>query len=331
MHRKEGYSIVPSDAVIINQRAYFISSEFNGFFYSDLRTNEANFIGLIPNETYNQVDLYASLQCVDNRYICLIPCTGSEIAMYDINNSDIQKISVPDDLTDNMIKFMASTVIGSDIIMFALFKPCIYKLDVYNKKLEVLCCWNKKAYDGIGFDRRDAYFRYQLVQDEGIVYIPFCNANAMLIYDHNSKRCKVELIDSDNNGYSGIIKQGDDLYCSPRKIGDKGLRWNLSDHCHTYLDSSDEIEIGIVIDSGIIRYCHAKDYQFIRSDNNLVYDKNRKTIRYYDDLEVVWNTYIEPGQIESCLKKYSNKCMLDSKSIIQETKWVNMSIFLNSL
>ena len=46
----------------------------------------------------------------------------------------------------------------------------------------------------IVFDVSDAYFRKQVGCRDNRLYIPFCNANAILIYDVKKNQCEIKKI-----------------------------------------------------------------------------------------------------------------------------------------
>ena len=67
------------------------------------------------------------------------------------------------------------------------------------------------------FDDNDAFVRYQTQLYDGKIYVPFCNANAVLIYDYKRNDCEIVVFDDLDNGYSGVWRNGEVFYFSPRK------------------------------------------------------------------------------------------------------------------
>ena len=133
------YTVIPEDAVVIGDRAYFTSSTYNGFFYSEVGEKYAQHIGVIPGEMIDGMRLYASLQIVDERFICMIPFTAKEIAVYDIINDSFSKIPLYDDMQGKTMKFMASAEVDGVVFAFGLFDTFVYKIDVYQNTCLKVC------------------------------------------------------------------------------------------------------------------------------------------------------------------------------------------------
>ncbi|WP_295094141.1 hypothetical protein [Ruminococcus sp.] len=323
--RKE-YTVIPEDAVVIGNRAYFTSSTYNGFFYSEVGEEYAQHIGAIPGEMINGERLYASLQSVDERFICMIPFTAKEIAVYDIINDSFFKIPLNDDMQEKTMKFMASAEVDGVVFAFGLFDTFVYKIDVYQNTCLKVCSWEEKLERSKVFDDNDAFFRYQTQLYDGKIYVPFCNANAVLIYDYKRNDCEIVVFDDLDNGYSGVWRNGEVFYFSPRKVGQRGLRWNIKNDSADYLADSDKNIIGLCTENNKVIYCSCDEFSFIR-DDNLVYDTKEEIIRYYKTTNKnTWSVRVSEF-IESKVDMKSIVC----GKMVYETEWFKFGSYLNSI
>ena len=318
-------NIVPGDAVEIDKRMYYMSGDFNGFFYSDLGDEKAHFICSIPGEIINGKRLYESIHNVENRYIIMFPNVAEEIAIYDLATAQINKIEIPNEIKNSKMKFRPAVFIDSDIYLFGLFDTYIYRYSSNKMNLEVIGSWSDSITEEMIFDSIDSFFCYQTVVYDNKIYIPFCNINGILIYDYLNNYCEVKHFGMEKNGYSGIIMYNNSIICSPRNVGQKGLVWNLKTDSVQYLDVTDNIPIGIKVVKGEITYCLNENYSFVRSNDDYVYDRKKQVITYLDGYKnMIWNTKV----IEDELKGVNGK--LDD-ALINETKWLDLRRYLQIL
>ena len=314
------YIVTPADAVKIDNRMYFVSEDFNGLFYSDLGEEEAHFIGNIPGEYINQKRLYGSLQVIRDNYLCMIPFTAKDIAVYDIKNNKFDKIPLSHDIQKKSIKFMPSAVIGDVIYIFEMYGTSIYKFDVSDGSLLEITSWGDKISEGVIFDAPDAYFRYQTAIVGDYIYIPFCNANALLIFDYKDNKCSIEILGKEQYGYSGIWIENDKLYCSPRNIGNKGAIYDLHEKRVNYIEAND-----ITTADEKITFYSGEEYAFVRSNELLSYNRKKTKLLFKNNDELQeWSTRIN---IEE-LKKMKGELL---KGFAEEEPWFSFEIFIEMI
>lgn len=319
------YIVTPADAVKNKDKMYFVSEDFNGLFYSDLGEEKAHFIGNIPGEYINQKRLYGSLQLVRDRYLCMIPFTAKEIAVYDIENNKFDKVPLPDEIRHKSIKFMPSAVIGGDIYIFETYGTSIYKFDVCDRALYTVNSWEDKISEEKIFDDSDAYFRYQTAISANNIYVPFCNANAVLVFNYADNVCSIEILGKEQNGYSGIWRENDKLYFSPRNVGNKGAEWNLQEKRVNYLNVIDKTMIGITVEGETVTFCSGEEYAFVRSGEFLVYDHNKTKILFKNNCE--WREWSTKIDLEE-LKKIKGELL---NGFAEEECWFNFEIFIEMI
>ena len=321
------YKITPEDAVLVGNRVYFTINEFNGLFYSDYGEENAHLATVIPGESIDGIRLYSSLQYVNKKYICLIPFKADGIGIYDVELHEIYKVDLPSEVRSANTKFMASAVVDNDIFVFELNGTSIYKINVLEKKCEKICSWGNVIGGESFFDKNDAFFRYQTQVYNEKIYVPFCNANAILIYDYYVNSCDIKVLGKDNNGYAGIQIQNDNVFCGPRRGNGYGVVWNMRDDKLRRIDVVDGDIVGIHVKDGECFFALDKDYSFLRNDNELVYDRNKNLIRLLDENRI-WNVNIDTESIEAelCNGNLDRSCFC--KPVI-ESGWLGIKSLLS--
>ena len=316
-------SIIPEDSLRIDNRMYFVSGEFNGLFYSDAGEEIAHLVGSVPGEFIDQTRLYDSMQCIGGRYVCLIPFCASEIAIYDTKTDSFTKISLPDKVKEKKVKFMPAAVVGDDIYLFEIMGDCIYKLSSGFELIEV-CSWRDKLDNDIIFDSSDAYFRYQLQVVKDSIYIPFCNANALLVYNYILNACSIKRFGCDDNGYSGIRLCGDSFYLSPRNVGNYGIRWDLKNdlvEATERYNGENGYVIGMMIKEGKAVYCYNTSFSFTRSVDNYMYDIRKQKLIDMDDDKLEWSTIVDIEELKRIQGEYAN-------NIVKECSWNDLEKYI---
>lgn len=272
------------DIAVYNDNLYFFSQDFNALCCIEKGNISIRKLCDIPDEDFTKERLYVTMIYFDEK-LCLIPFIANELAIYDIKENNVTKIAVDEDISNQKYKFMAARLVGENIYMFGLYVPSIYCFNTKDCTYKKVCDMDKETINNLVFDKSDAYFRQQTEYTDGRIYVPFCNANAMLIYDVINNECNIKKLGDEENGYSGIVNDGNILYCSPRKADMRGIKWNLNNGKIEYLKGFSAITLGIYIKNGEYEYCNLSDILFVKNEENkqITYDAANQLIICEDD------------------------------------------------
>ena len=196
-------------------------------------------------------------------------------------------VKLGDEFLHKKFKFMSAHLMNEKIYMFSPYLSSIYCFDINTYVLQKIYEIDETILKEIVFDVSDSYFRKQVGCQDNRLYIPFCNANAILIYDVLKNRSEIKRIGNEKNGYSGIVISGNTVYCSPRKINMHGVKWNLINGDIEYLRKSSVATLGIYLMNGEFFYCSEGAYVFMKKDRHrqIAYDNARNQL-------IVWENSI---------------------------------------
>ena len=122
------------------------------------------------------------------------------------------------------------------------------------------------------FNEQDAFFRRQVVTLSDKIYIPFCNANAILELDSNTLETQIHVLGKEKCGYSGICFDGKEFWCSPRTKKDYLLEWNMETGETTYTPQEDNVHVGIAYCGGKVKLFPASIYTFVKhNEKGVIY------------------------------------------------------------
>lgn len=218
-------SIETECAVLIDDIIWFFASEFNGLFSYNMKMGNIINHGGVPWEDFDGKNLFASMQYIKDD-IYLLPLTGKKIAIYHIEEEEYSELELDyEKLFDDRGVMLASTILDDCIFAFSIFKPIITCIDTKNKEITYLEEWYDKLKEEI-FDDKEIFFRKQICLLDKKIWIPFCNANAILELDGTTKKVDIHILGQKKQGYSGICYKDRTFYCPPRARGGSLISWD---------------------------------------------------------------------------------------------------------
>lgn len=227
---RESMRIDIADAVLDGDKIWFCAKSFNSLFFMDINTKKVNLVGSFPNEAYYKNWLYASMKLVGGK-IYFVPFYAKQIAIYDIDRNEFSSIKI----NEKMLKcksekpfFMGIEEYKNYLYFLPVFSRTIIRLNIDKNELDYIADWSKQIEKEI-FDRNDGYFRRQSVIEGNKLYVPFCNANAILELNCDTLKSRIYTLGKEKNGYSGICNVEHRFWLSPRMSGDL-VEWSLEEN-----------------------------------------------------------------------------------------------------
>ena len=213
------------DAIKTDDIVWFCPMQINCLFAFDI--NKGKVIGnyRIPVPSgYGAMRSFGSMVNV-GRKIYLVPFYEHKIIEFEIDTKRFAEI----ELEENVIKdkkefFMGVGVFHQYIFLMGVSVPVIARLDTTDNSIIYLWDWLPKVKDYI-FNQNDAYFRKQSILVDNKLFVPFCNANAVIAIDCENLDTSVYRLGDEEQGYSGICLSKEAIWLSPRSTG-KVVKWN---------------------------------------------------------------------------------------------------------
>ncbi len=278
-----------ASVVFVDNVIYCFSYDFNGLIYKNIDEVYGHIACTLSEEKSVKEELVATI--IENEgKIYMLPFAASNIYIYDIKNGNVECISLPTEINDEKYKFMGAKLIDNKIYMTGVYKPVIYCFDLESNTVEELFSVEKDLLDKIVFDKKDAFFRQQIEHWNGKLFVPFCNANAVLIYDLYENKYFVKIFGEEENGYSGIMHNGTGtFFISPRKANGYGLKWSFVDDSVAKVEKLKKsfagVPIGAIAYNNEINYCLSTQYLFAERKNNslIMYDDAKHSVVIAND------------------------------------------------
>lgn len=221
--KKNGIAV--RDALVVDNKIWFCPGHYKSLCSLDMSTNERKGY-VIPTEgLYTKGSMFSSMAVVGNK-IYLIPLHDKVIMQFNIESKEFQRIElVPEIVGDNSELFAGVSRWGDYLFVWGARNPMILKLNTLNNQIDYIVDCKQKAQEVI-FDYKDVCFRSQGVISDDKLFLPFCNANAILEVDCISMETVIHRLGEEKQGYSGICLEGKALWLSPRKKG-RLVKWDL--------------------------------------------------------------------------------------------------------
>ncbi len=226
------FQIVINDAVEVDDKIWFFSTNFKSIFSLDTKSNEIECYRMGANGLYSISGAFSSMSRIHNK-IYLVPLYERAIFCFDMEKREFKKIELECKYTDtDKALFMGVRNYKDYLFIMGSQFPVIIRLDTKDDSMEYITDWEKDIERYI-FDRNDAYFRQQCVILDNKLFVPFCNANAVLELNCDNLSTKIHVIGLDVQGYSGISFDGESFWLSPRKSGSL-VKWNAEKETKDY-------------------------------------------------------------------------------------------------
>lgn len=144
------------DFVSENENTILFPSEyFNGLFRADLKTGNADLVGIFPGEDLYKESLYCSVHKYKN-YILFVPSNGKQFCVYDMDEGLFQSIHSRK-TSSKTYKYNASILIGKYIYVFGGTVPEILRIDMETFQIKYYEGWLDKILQGWK-ERRESLF-----------------------------------------------------------------------------------------------------------------------------------------------------------------------------
>ncbi|MBQ7944877.1 MAG: hypothetical protein IJ326_12560 [Lachnospiraceae bacterium] len=213
------------DAVVIEDKIWFCTSNFKCLGSINLETKKKEYFDVPSEGLYSTGRAFGSMQLV-GRKIFLIPFREKAIMEFDIDTRQFYQIEIDKSIVGNeKILFLGTKLYKDYLFIMGVNVPAIIRLNTVTREIVYITDWKNKV-QGLIFEHQDAYFRKQNILYEDKLYVPFCNANAILEVDCASLNTIVHKLGDEKQGYSGICREKNHVWLSPRKQGEI-VKWNI--------------------------------------------------------------------------------------------------------
>jgi len=234
-----------SDAIKIDNEIWFYP--FGKLFVLDIQSKQIKKYYEIPySEEYSEFGRFSTMIYM-NRTIYLIPYIDKKLLLFDIDSEKFTYIEINHKWIQNKQRlFRCANTYNKYLFMLGADIPIIVRLDTTNNSIHYICDWFEKIKDLI-FNVDDVYFSQQSVLLDHKLFVPFCNANAVLELNCVTLETTIHKLGDENEGYCGICYSDGFMWLMPRNHG-KLVKWNVVSNEISKLNISDgeKVYVGIV-------------------------------------------------------------------------------------
>lgn len=292
-----------NDAVIINNEAWFFTTNFNGLYSADLKTKNIVFRGSVPWEGLHEEYLYMSIVENDGK-IYLIPYHATCIAIYDIERGEFEKIEISQVASVKQF-YVGGCFRENELWIFPALSSQILCIDIHSGKVSEVKAKHEHMEQYV-LETNDIYFHKQVVCEDNKIYTPLCNANVIVEIDCATKQYICHLMKEIDQGFSGICKEREELWLIPRKDGGDVICWNpktgIQKKIRGISDKNSKNYVGCEVrnetiyiysvgnsntiyesaDVELVRGCHT--FVRIEKSNHIAYSLNKNELVIYDEI-----------------------------------------------
>lgn len=247
------------------------------------------YVGKFPEENVNASKLYGDIKFYHNKLI-FVPLGAQNIAIYDLSQKEFISIPLTCKKNQTVGYFLSAIINNGYMYMFPSFYPGILKLNLENWNMELIDGWVKEV-DRYIVSPEDAYFRSDFVKRGNLIYLPFCNAHAVL--ELNLFNENIKIFNVGETGYSTIADDGTFLWMSPRNKG-AIVHW---DPTNGNIESYHDFPQGYNYGSAVGSFCYGDYYWIFPERANKVLKVNlyngiiMEDIRFSDNCNACYSRY----------------------------------------
>jgi len=221
---------VADSFIIDNSDIWFIGKEGGILYCFDFEKKQLKHAIVTSSADIDKERLYHGIVKVD-KYIIAFPCEADNICIYNIQNEKLSYISIPDKIIKRQYwhlpaktLFWKIECINNIVYAAGMGFSGIIKLNIDDLSISVFDEWIDQIEGQLSEDNNEVYFEdfYNL---NGILYLPFCCINAILVLDTTDDSYRIEYVECDNIGFSGIEYWNNQFILIPRKF-EKLVFWN---------------------------------------------------------------------------------------------------------
>lgn len=218
-------TVLVQDAILYDQKVYFIIAETTAIFCMSVHDSKIEYIKLFAEQSIFAA--FRSMERIGNKMV-LIPFDVNYIVIVNMDSWETEKIVLPEKIARQGEKnYLASWADERYIYMFGVFRPYIIKFDVQTKTVsDVIDLSNEREIQ----EKKagEVYFGKQIVNMDGILYMPFYNRPWILKLNPQTMQYQIVKIYEGDYGFSGACKNQDEIWLLPRNA--EGITvWNAKD------------------------------------------------------------------------------------------------------
>lgn len=337
------------DAVKNNNEIWFLPFYFDRLFVLNIKSNRINYYDIPIEKDSNRIGNFRSMVHVENK-IYLIPFYAQEILQFEIKTKKFTKIPIDKKwLYPRKELFMGIGLYKKYLFIFGVCVPVIIRIDITNNSIIYITDWIEKVKDII-FNDKDAFFRKQSILINKKLYMPFCNANAVLEIDCDTLQTTIHKLDNTREGYSGICFSEGNMWLAPRYQGGV-VKWNLKTGNTQKIEITEHIDgnkfyVGIIKQKenkillhgteGLKSIIDKQDNIYELEGNFSFSQEDDKVIMYYETLSDVLLVYDKANDsfqnikimIDKDYMNLSHKIFQDKRFIFIENIKINLESFM---
>lgn len=214
-----------------NGYLWFADASKNGICRISLFDKKAEIVACFDNEDMMQSLLYCDFVMI-NGMIVFAPWTAENIACYDINNDEMEYISLKSLPSINncksIVKFMDIFSYEDNVYLVGCYYPAIVKLNIKTKKIGYLIEVVENIRGAISKDDNRGLFSKGHFILNGYVYLPIAYMPAILKLSLIDNIYEIIQLDCSLDGIGGMtIDDNNEVWLVGRgKVNDRLVKWN---------------------------------------------------------------------------------------------------------
>lgn len=207
-----GVKVLMEDAVLVKNRIYFFSKEWNALYTADLKSGEIKFIDKMPEENVMAGRLCAGIMHYNEKLV-LVPMTAKKIWIYDLKKSSWQSLTRRKMVEGNGGQEMFRAVeYKGDLFFIGSNYPAIIRMNP-DYELEY---WISPYAFLKSVPPNGCYFRADFALVENYLFLASCQNPFVLRLDLDMMEFAWFRVGEDDFRYSGITWDGESFWLSPR-------------------------------------------------------------------------------------------------------------------
>lgn len=208
----------------LKQNIWFIPREYNALCRYNKRKKNIDYMTLVPNE--EQMPTLYSKVVVYERYLILVPYMASEVAVFDTEKMQFEKLKLPEPdrcyKYREIAKFYGGVRIGKQIYLIPGEFPEIVCINMENRKVEAVNAWYP-LYGKTSFSEEKMSGPYKGIDkffclNGNTLYITFfaCETGKLGKFSFDTHEMEIYTVPGTDSYFSCMEIYGDDLYLVTR-------------------------------------------------------------------------------------------------------------------
>ena len=206
-------------------KAWMWIDSLEGIFYRE-GSGEITLCARIPWEMEYGNRLFGAMEKVGDK-IVLVPNRHNYLIFYDVHTKEFSRTEIGTD-PGQKASYMATWKRDKYVYAFGFRTPQIMKINMETEAVEYVDDWCSVLKEH-GYNRDMPYFRNSLIEIEGKLFVPFYNANAILVYDLGVDKTNVITLKTGHEGFGAICRYKKGILLAPRNLSASLLYYSLED------------------------------------------------------------------------------------------------------